>query len=110
MNSYQLAVSNTDDGYYRLKQVDFDGKFSYSPIVFVEGVAGKVVVYPNPNNGTFTVSGVDTRRALYLLNAQGVEVWRGSQTKVKMNLPVGMYFLHTTVAGKTKITKVVIER
>ncbi len=110
VSSYQLAVSNPNDGYYRLKQVDFDGKFSYSPIVFVEGVE-TLKVYPNPNSGTFTISVGKDKLDLpaSLLNAQGVEVWRGTQTEVKANLPAGMYFLHTTVAGKTKITKVIIE-
>ena len=110
VSSYQLAVSNPNDGYYRLKQMDFDGKFSYSPIVFVEGMAGKVLVYPNPNNGTFTISVGKDKLDLpaRLLNAQGVEVWRGTQTEVKTNLPAGMYFLHTIVAGKAKITKVIV--
>ena len=115
VSSYQLAVSNPSDAYYRLKQVDFDGTFSYSPMVFVEGVAGKVVVYPNPNNGTFTISVGKDKLDLpaRLLNTQGIEVWKGNlpeaQTELKTNLPAGMYFLHTTVAGKVKITKVVIQ-
>ena len=105
-------MNNADEAYYRLKQVDFDGKFSYSPIVFVESIAGKVVVYPNPSNGAFTVSvGKDKLDSpARLLNAQGKEVWRGTATKVATtDLPAGVYFLHTTVAGKTKITKVVIQ-
>jgi Concanavalin A-like lectin/glucanases superfamily/FG-GAP repeat/Secretion system C-terminal sorting domain len=112
IQSYSHITLQPNDGYYRLKQVDFDGTFSYSPVVFVEGLAGKVVVYPNPNNGTFTVSvGKDKLDSpARLLNAVGKEVWRGVQTDVKTNLPAGIYFLHTTVAGKTKITKVVIER
>ena len=114
VSSYRLAVSNSNDGYYRLKQLDFDGKFSYSPIVFVEGIEF-LKVYPNPNNGTFkVVCGTQTTAdkldlPARLLNAQGVEVWRGIQTEVKTNLPAGMYFLHTTVAGKNRVTKVIIE-
>ena len=114
VSSYRLAVSNPNDGYYRLKQLDFDGKFSYSPIVFVEGIEF-LKVYPNPNNGTFkVVCGTQTTAdkldlPARLLNAQGVEVWRGIQTEVKTNLPAGMYFLHTTVAGKNRVTKVIIE-
>ncbi|MEO1653752.1 MAG: LamG-like jellyroll fold domain-containing protein, partial [Bacteroidota bacterium] len=35
--------------YYRLKQVDFDGEFTYSPIVFVEGTVQDFFnIYPNP--------------------------------------------------------------
>ena len=40
--------------YYRLKQVDFDGKFSYSNVSFVDNHpnfdAGKLIIYPNPAN------------------------------------------------------------
>jgi hypothetical protein len=92
--------------------MDFDGKFSYSPVVFVEGVE-TLKIYPNPSNGTFTISvGKEQLESpARLLNAQGKEVWSGTQTEVHANnLPAGIYFLHTTVAGKTKITKVIIEK
>jgi trimeric autotransporter adhesin len=116
VSSYQLAVNNANDGYYRLRQIDFDGKFSYSPVVFVEGVE-TLNVYPNPSKGVFTIAvgkSVTTSSAR-LLNAQGVQVWAGklqeAQTTVyATNLPTGMYFLHTVVAGKAKVTKMVIER
>jgi Secretion system C-terminal sorting domain len=111
IQSYSHTTIQPYDRYYRLRQVDFDGKFSYSPVVFVEGLVGKVVVYPNPNNGKFTISvGKDKLDSpARLLNAVGKEVWRGMQTEVRTTgLPTGVYFLHTIVAGKTKITKVVI--
>ena len=110
--SYELVVSNPNDSYYRLKQVDFDGTFSYSPIVFVEGI-NALKVYPNPNSGTFTISVGKEKldSPARLLNAQGSEVWQGIATKVATTaLPAGMYFLHTTVAGKVKVTKVVVQR
>jgi hypothetical protein len=113
VSSYQLSVSNPSDGYYRLRQVDFDGTFSYSPVVFVEGLVGKVIVYPNPNNGTFTISlGKEKLDSpAHLLNAQGKEVWRSVQTEVRTTgLPTGMYFLHTIVAGKVQVTKIIIEK
>jgi hypothetical protein len=108
---YSHTTIQPYDRYYRLKQVDFDGSFSYSPIVFVEGIDA-LKVYPNPNNGTFTISvGKDKLESpARLLDAVGKEVWRGVQTEVRTTgLPAGIYFLHTTVAGKTKITKVVIQ-
>ena len=114
VSSYQLSVSNPSDSYYRLKQIDFDGKFSYSPIVFVEGIE-TLKVYPNPNNGTFSISVGKGKldSPARLLNAQGAAVWKGAlgteKTEVKAILPAGLYFLHTTVAGKTKITKIIIE-
>ena len=43
--------------YYRLQQVDFDGKFSYSPIVEVEikSESDKLNVYPNPFTNEISV-------------------------------------------------------
>ncbi|TAE11869.1 MAG: choice-of-anchor D domain-containing protein [Bacteroidetes bacterium] len=117
-NIYQLTTIQPNDGYYRLKQIDFDGTFTYSPVVFVEGVAGKVVVYPNPSNGAFAILVGKDKLDLpaRLLNAQGTVVATsvatgqlGEATKVvTTGLPAGVYFLHTVVAGKTNITKVVI--
>lgn len=112
IQSYSHTTLQPNDSYYRLKQIDFDGKYSYSPIVFVEGVDA-LKVYPNPNKGAFTISvGKDKLDSpARLLNAQGKEVWRGMQTEVSTkDLPTGMYFLQTTVAGKAKVTKVVIEK
>ncbi len=119
--NYQLTTINQNEGYYRLKQVDFDGTFSYSPVVFVEGMAGKVVVYPNPSKGVFTIS---TQSPLTpeggkvrLFNVQGIEVpFKMEGNKITISplglgaFPAGVYFLHTVVAGKAKVTKVVVER
>ena len=42
--------------YYRLKQVDFDGDFAYSPLVFVDQYAQpQYRIYPNPSKGVFTL-------------------------------------------------------
>jgi uncharacterized repeat protein (TIGR03803 family) len=111
---YQLTTINQKDGYYRLRQIDFDGKYSYSPVVFVEGV-NITKVYPNPNNGTFTISvgKEDLDLPARLLNAKGVEsplTSEGGTYRVGKDLPSGVYFLHTTVAGKAKVTKIVVSR
>ena len=38
--------------YYRLKQVDYDGRFKYSPVILIiEGRNDKILVYPNPTSG-----------------------------------------------------------
>lgn len=38
----------TTTAYYRLKQVDCDGKFEYSKIISIEGIAPKMSFQPNP--------------------------------------------------------------
>jgi hypothetical protein len=112
-NDYQLSTINQNDAYYRLKQIDFDGKFTYSPVVFVEGVE-TLKVYPNPNKGNFTVElgKINQIATARLLNAQGKEVWSSQMkatTQITTNLPAGVYFLHTIRAGKIKVVKVIIE-
>ena len=45
--------------YYRLKQLDFDGKYEYSPIqvVLLEAKTGQnLEIYPNPNDGKFRLT------------------------------------------------------
>ncbi|MDF7812165.1 T9SS type A sorting domain-containing protein [Hymenobacter sp. YC55] len=43
--------------YYRLKQLDADGKFTYSPVVIVTNAAqGEVKFYPNPTSGKLAIS------------------------------------------------------
>ena len=61
----QLSYQYTDKkplsagGYYRLKQVDFDGKFSYSNIVFIKGEPATELtlfaLFPNPTHQLLNV-------------------------------------------------------
>ena len=60
-NSNKHLLYNMEDNkpyggvsYYRLKQVDFNGKFTYSDIKEVNvGRASNSVIYPNPGTGLF---------------------------------------------------------
>ena len=58
--SYQTAISQASGiKYYRLKLLDKDGRFSYSPIVTVRTSCGSsdyLTVYPNPVSTNLTVS------------------------------------------------------
>lgn len=52
IQTYDLLDDNSYSGisYYRLKQIDFDGTFSYSPVRAVEGIqpVNDITVFPNP--------------------------------------------------------------
>lgn len=55
LNYYQFDYSFDRSklvNYYRLKQIDFDGQFSYSNIVALENDTkiGEILIYPNPAN------------------------------------------------------------
>ena len=57
--------------YYRLKQTDFDGKYSYSnlvPVNFNSEVASNYLLYPNPvNNGLLNLSYVAQKKSTLVL-------------------------------------------
>lgn len=81
--SYSFTVNNTPSGlhYYRLKQVDFDGTYEYSPLVEIEGpVPGEYALHqnhPNPFNPSTTISfslPVDSDVNIKLFNMLGQEV------------------------------------
>lgn len=57
LNSYQLTLSNSEAIHYRLKQVDFDGKTSYSRIIYLEGVSSEMRLSPNPVKEKIVLTG-----------------------------------------------------
>jgi hypothetical protein len=103
--------------YYRLRQVDNDGTSSYSPVVAVRATPALALqAYPNPTNGTLTVTGSkDTHFAL--VNQLGKVVLQGALALSPnceldlSNQPNGLYFLRDTTTGTTvKVTKSSAER
>ena len=68
--------------YYRLLEVDFNGKATISKAVFVEKATQRLTVYPNPSTGVFTVN----RRNYLIYNVLGSVV-------NEHNLPRGIYFI-----------------
>ena len=62
--------------YFRLKAMDFDGKFSYSSIILISGTgacgtAMNVTVSPNPTSNLLNVQGLAIGSRLLLINANG---------------------------------------
>ena len=58
--------------YYRLRQVDLDGSFSYSPVRVVALGTGGLALFPNPaHGGTATLTGVAASQVVQVLDAVG---------------------------------------
>jgi hypothetical protein len=66
-------VSEKGIFYYRLKQTDFDGAFTYSDIraVIVNQSVSEMSVYPNPTNGSFTLAYSEEMEAPALYTTTG---------------------------------------
>lgn len=66
LTSYQTTDPTPPNGtvYYRLKQVDFDGAYSHSPVVSIELTSDyKLALYPNPVIDNLFINGFSTDRA-----------------------------------------------
>lgn len=107
--------------YYRLKQTDFDGRFSYSKIEAVrinENVLEVVRFYPNPSDGQLTIfidALANEKGVFKLYDEQGKElVYQGVNLVKGLNeisrdytyLSKGVYFIKISASEKTDETQV----
>ncbi len=124
------SIENSGKYFYRLKQIDVDGTFEYSPIVEVfVGAPGKFELaqnYPNPFNPATTISysipsdikGDVTNVKLIVYDVLGREVATLVNEKqspgnfnVTFNathLPSGIYFYKLTAGNFTTIKKMIL--
>ena len=102
--SYEFDDMNNFKGssYYRIRQVDRDGKSTYSQIRIITNVAGdKILIYPNPStNGTVSVTFNSTEpRHIDIVDNTGriVQQWKSyTDQDLKINkLSIGVYLLKT---------------
>jgi hypothetical protein len=120
-SSSPLDYTKVDDNnytgytYYRLKQTDIDGHFSYSVIRLVSGEVNKEVVlkvWPVPANGDFNVivQGIEKDGSIQIFDAVGkllqtITVKDNISQKVN-RLPGGTYFVR--LAGDKNISQKVV--
>ena len=102
-----------DENFYRLKQVDFDGDFEYSEIIYVSKRAMTVsYVYPNPVKQEFDLTGIDrnTILQLYLLKMNGERIELSTDaTTVPASLTKGVYVLRAILPEGPRDFKLVKE-
>ncbi|MBL7933557.1 MAG: T9SS type A sorting domain-containing protein [Bacteroidia bacterium] len=109
--------------YYRLKQTDSDGKFTYSNIVAVEMPPSdeEITLYPNPNSGEFFIKfGDNTQSPIYLeiedLNGRLVysgkaiqESERIFKVSLKNRLEPATYILKINTGNKIQSLKFIVD-
>jgi hypothetical protein len=98
IRNYSFVIPNSNAAYYRLKQVDLDGKFEYSPIRLVSaGELMGLLVSPNPATTRvrlrFERGASQEVLQLAIYDAQGRLVWEGKgkladlETELNRQLP-----------------------
>ncbi len=111
IQNYEFVDKNPASGknYYRLKQVDYDGRFVYSSILMEEMSIGSLEIYPNPVNGhtvnlQFPSSNYEDAELEIYDNLgrkviQSVLVYGESQINISDLLP-GFYIVSVKVGGQ----------
>ena len=108
--------------YYRLKQLDHDGTFAYSPVKFVKGGdLIKLTIYPNPTAQSITLgfgSALETKlpitteittlqgRSIFKTNGNLTQVQEGLNTQLTQ-MSGGTYLLKILVGNQYYVQKVV---
>ena len=118
---YQFSVNQLQQGntyYFRLRQVDLDGKFEYSPVRALEFKRNSLVnVFPNPTRNefvcTFTQNN-DEMALLSLLDATGRVVKsqqvQDIQTTINISdLPTGIYTLKVQSGNRVESLRLIVQ-
>lgn len=72
VNTYHFTDLNPlITSYYRLKQLDHDGKFEYSKVIAVKSGSANLRVYPNPAQEYLTVSGIGSAQTVSIIDQAG---------------------------------------
>ncbi|MFT3750025.1 MAG: T9SS type A sorting domain-containing protein [Agriterribacter sp.] len=105
--SYTFSDKQPSAGinYYRLKQVDIDGKYIYSRVRIIKFTDKlNIHIYPNPAKDIIKITGLKGNETLYIINITGQRVrnlkagGNTLQTNIQQ-LPSGMYFIRITDAS-----------
>ncbi len=123
VSAYSYVDENPVNGfnYYRLRQVDKDGKSALSTVILVRFEAGKepILVYPNPvreklvleltndMQGQIVVKIIDLKGNILYSQFEKIT---SRQLNINVSaLPAGVYFIETTINQKVQSNKFVKE-
>lgn len=117
-NSYESIIKITVDApylYFRLKQVDFDGKHTYSNVISVEtctNLSDRIKIYPVPAHDFFTIewAKINIGTTITLHNSVGELVHQSQAVqensvtlRPSMPLPLGVYTI--SLSDQNQITR-----
>lgn len=124
--NYNFKVENDENiiSYYRLKQIDFDGKFEYSNVVAVDCSVksnNTIDIYPNPftNNININFNSITSGKiSIEIRNTLGMIVYKDklsdriSTYSIDLsnnNIPKGIYFVIISNDKETIVRKLLKE-
>ena len=124
-----ISEEENDFSYYRLQQTDYDGRFRYSDILFLNCLNNKpdystIKLFPNPSSNQLNINfgfSIDGDYKLLVRNVLGQEIKMIDYSKNRSedihffidDLPNGIYFLKivdVSNKGDVPILKFVVEK
>lgn len=113
----------TGANYYRIKQIDLDGRFTYTPsrLVNFDAIAGAVKYFPNPTKGILNIELTDVMKResklINITNAAGVvlnqfKLASNTNQLLKIDLssyPRGIYFIQVKTTSVNSVQRVVLQ-
>lgn len=113
---YQTPDTNAYRGttYYRLQQLDIDGKTSYSKVITVDGYSAgnSLVAYPNPSRGHIylqyppTADGRQYKIRVY--NSFGQVIYDGQTTSIDLSSQANGTYIIECLQDKPLFTKIIV--
>ncbi len=88
---YDFADNSPLQGrnFYRLKQLDFDGRFDFSKVLWIQmDAVSRIRLYPNPTSGIINISGLKQGSIITLYSTAGNRVSQVTADKKYMRIPV----------------------
>ncbi len=113
LNSYFMIHNKTNAiNYYKLKQIDNDGKYAFSDIKVVKFNEGNnnVVVYPNPSAGIVTIQNA-TDANYQVIDITGKVIMNGTfNNSIQLsNLPKGLFVIRVESEEGVHTEKIIVE-
>ncbi|MEO6135571.1 MAG: SBBP repeat-containing protein [Ginsengibacter sp.] len=118
---YSFADKQPKGGtnYYRLQQIDIDGKYSYSNIVTLKNTENNIAItiYPNPSNGNIAINlgRIYDNVNVVMMDANGKIIRKLSSSqsqiiKLKIDQPAGIYYVKVISDNEIIATQKIIKQ
>lgn len=115
-NYYSFIDKNPLQGfnYYRIKQTDFDGQFSFTPIQNIFHATSDINIYPSQTQGQLNINTGLESYEIVIYNSRGQRIKQCSGLSYNQTLSIddlqsGVYFVEVIsgqVINKTKVIKI----
>jgi hypothetical protein len=109
-NEYNFVASLfAGENRFRLKQIDIDGKFTYSNVVSTRNISGDIIIIYDHSAHQLSFKGVSNDAKISIFDASGQTVYKGFANKGILSSPssAGVYFvnvIHNNARLARKIT------